>query len=50
MEKRGFRNRLVTVLIITAMALSLAGCRDGRISEEKKHVSVYLWSSAMLAE
>ena len=50
MEKRVFRNRLVTVLIIAAMALSLAGCRDGRISEEKKHVSVYLWSSAMLAE
>ena len=50
MEKRVFRNRLVTVLIITAMALSLTGCRDGRISEEKKHVSVYLWSSAMLAE
>ena len=50
MEKRVFRNRLVTVLIITAMALSLTGCRDGQASEGKKQVSVYLWSSAMLAE
>lgn len=48
MKRRGFIFRAVAVLLIAAMALSLAGCGGQKASEEKTAISVYLWSAGML--
>ena len=50
MKGKNYKKRVVAVFLIAVMVMGLIGCGSQDKASEKKHISVYLWSSALLAE
>ena len=50
MKGKNYKKRAVAALLIAVMAMSLIGCGSQDKASEKNHISVYLWSSVLLAE
>ena len=50
MKGKNYKKRAVAVFLIAVMVMGLIGCGSQDKASEKKHISVYLWSSALLAE
>ena len=50
MKGKNYKRSAVAALLIAVMAMGLIGCGSQDKASEKKHISVYLWSSALLAE
>lgn len=50
MKGKDYKKRVIAALLIAVMAISLIGCGNQDKASGEKHISVYLWSSALLAE
>lgn len=50
MKGKNYKKSAVAALLIAVMAMSLIGCGSQDKAPEKNHISVYLWSSVLLAE
>lgn len=49
-SSRNLKKRTIAALLIAVMVMGLIGCGSRDKASEKKHISVYLWSSSLIAE